>query len=79
MFEALKKRSTENLMEVNVGNTKILIFNNGEWKRQEEWTYKDETIEIVNEFKYMGFWFTIKTQYNTPTRKCTGKMQQLVK
>lgn len=78
MLKTLEKWSTENLMEVNVGKTKILIFNNGGPKRQEKWVYKGETIEIVNEFKYLGFWFTTKNQYNTHARKCAGKTQQLV-
>lgn len=36
-----------------------MVFTKGEGLRAEEkWSYKGEKIEVVNRFKYLGYWFS---------------------
>lgn len=65
MVKTLEKWVERNKMEVNVDKTKIMIFRNGGKIKKNKWIYKGEEIEIVNEFKYLGYWFT--------TRNCEGR------
>ena len=42
-------------LKVNVGKTKIVVFQKGgNLSRNEKWTYSGEEIEIVNSFNYLG-------------------------
>ena len=45
-------------LKVNVSKTKIMIFSkNGKWSKKHNFTYNGETVDIVNEFKYLGMVF----------------------
>ena len=45
-------------LKVNVNKTKIMIFSkNGKWSKKHNFTYNEETVDIVNEFKYLGIVF----------------------
>ena len=48
-------------LTVNVQKTKIMVFRNGGVIRaNESWTFQDESIEIVNQFSYLG----VNVNYN---------------
>jgi len=47
-------------LELNVGKSKILVFNRGNNEKMEIWKWKDEKIEEVQTFKYLGFMFNRK-------------------
>lgn len=68
----------KNNLEVNAEETKIMIFRKGGRKKKEGWKYKNTKLEVVKEFKYLGFWFTVGNSYNTQARKASGKTQQLI-
>ena len=73
MLKTLERWSHRNQMEVNVEKTKIMVFRNGGRRKSERWRYKGENIEVVREFKYLGFWFTTKSQYSVNIKKAAGK------
>ncbi|XP_028982071.1 uncharacterized protein LOC114841315 [Diachasma alloeum] len=78
MLKTLEKWADGNEMEVSVEKTKIMVFRNGGRRRKESWEYKGKKLEVVNEFKYLGFWFTTKNTYSRHAKKLTGKAQTLV-
>lgn len=78
ILRALERWSDRNEMKVNVEKTKSMVFKKGRRKKKEKWEYKGEEVEVVNEFKYLGYWFTTKNQYNTHVRKVTEKAQHLI-
>jgi hypothetical protein len=45
-------------LELNVGKTKVLRFRKGGRLSQESWTWKEESLEEVKTFKYLGYTFT---------------------
>lgn len=48
-------------MEVNMVKTKIVVFRKGGFlSAREKWKYGNETIEVVNSYKYLGLHFTTK-------------------
>ena len=48
-------------MEVNVEKTKIMVSRNGGRRAQgENWTHKGKVIEVVSEFKYLGYWLSTR-------------------
>ena len=45
-------------LKVNVNKTKIMTFSkNGKWSKKHNFTYNEETVDTVNEFKYLGIVF----------------------
>lgn len=61
MIGDLEKYSEGNRLEVNAGKTKVMVFKNGgRRKKEEKWYYKGRELEIINEYKYLGFWFSNK-------------------
>ena len=50
---------------VNTTKTKILVFKNGgKLANQEQWSYKDTNLEVVNGFHYVGLLFTTQMSLN---------------
>lgn len=51
-------------MQLNLGKTKIIVFRNGGYLRlYEHWTYRNEPVETVSYYKYMGLLFTPKLKW----------------
>ena len=51
-------------MQLNLGKTKIIVFRNGGYLRfYERWTYRNEPVEVVSFYKYMGLFFTPKMKW----------------
>ena len=71
MLNSLSSYTDKWSLTVNVAKTKIMVFRNGGVvKPNEVWYYKDATIEIVNEFCYLG----IVLNYNGKFQKTQKKL-----
>jgi len=66
-------------LELNVGKSKILIFNRGNNEKKEIWKWKDERIEEVQTFKYLGFMFNRKGNNKEHIKKLVNKGRITVK
>lgn len=63
-----------NRLEINADNTKIMIFRNrGRRKVGEKWKVNSKDLKIVNEYKYLGFWFSTKEDYFNRIQKLVRK------
>ena len=59
MFKELERYATRNKMEVNTSKTKVMVCRKGGGLRKEEkWKYKGEDLEVVKEYRYLGYWFS---------------------
>ncbi|XP_073998697.1 uncharacterized protein [Rhodnius prolixus] len=54
----LSKYCTLNQLEVNIGKTKIIIFNKGRRTKRHEFRYNNKQLEIVKTFQYLGVNFS---------------------
>ena len=74
MLKSLEKYVEKAKIEVNVKKTKIMIFRKrGRLKKGEGWKFQEKEIEVVNEFKYLGYWFTQKITGKRHIRQLVGK------
>ena len=80
MLKTLEKWSISNLMVVSTEKTKAMPFRRGGKRRKgvTSWKFSGKVLEKVKEFKYLGFWFSIRYQYGTHTRKVEGRLQKLI-
>lgn len=79
MLKGLERYSDRNKMVVNKSKTKIMVARRGgRLKKDEKWQYKGEELQVVNSFKYLGFWFSAKGGYSTHLRKMAGAAQRKV-
>lgn len=52
-------------MEVNLSKSEIMIFRKGgRIGRNERWTFGGLDVNVVNEYKYLGFWLTPKMSFS---------------
>ena len=66
MLNTLYRYTKEWNLTVNVQKTKIVVFRNGKYVRDEEkWTYDGKNVEVVNQFNYLGllFNYTVKNVF----------------
>jgi hypothetical protein len=68
MLDTMEKYCTTWKLDINVGKTKIVIFSRGTVRNIPLFIYKDEPIEVVDSYNYLGVIFN----YN-------GKPQKAVK
>ncbi|XP_034935878.1 uncharacterized protein [Chelonus insularis] len=77
MLKSLEKYVDKNRLEVNVRKTKIMVFKNGgRSKDNEKWYFKENTIEVVKEFKYLGYWFTAANKATVHMERMASKAQK---
>lgn len=77
MLKPMERYVDENKMTVNTRKTKIVVFRNGgRRKREEEWEFKGEKIEVVNEYKYLGYWCTSRNSHERHKREMAEKAQK---
>lgn len=77
MMRTLEKYVTRNELIVNVKKTKIMVFRKGgQNKKGEEWRFKGEAIEVVKEFKYLGYIFTTRNTCRNHVGMLAGKAQK---
>lgn len=78
MLKDLEIYSKENEMEVNESKTKIMIFQKGGKRKKEKWEYKGKELEIVKEYKYLGYWFSNGNSNATHIRKMAAKANKAI-
>ena len=71
-------------LKVNLDKTKVMIFRKGgHISKSEKWFYKEEVIEIVNSYKYLGFTLTTKLSFTSAfeelTRRAKAKVVEILK
>lgn len=77
MLKSLERFVDGCKMEVNATKTKIMVFRRGGKRpRGEEWQFKKQNIEVVKEFKYLGFWFSTGSTLQKHLRILAGKAQK---
>lgn len=59
-MDTLKLFLKERALKLNVGKTKIMVFNKQEKERKKLWSWKGKRIEKVCYFKYLGLTFNRK-------------------
>lgn len=74
MLDTAERYFKRNKLEINVNKTKIMVFRGGgRRKRGEKWEINGKEVEVVNTFKYLGFWFSARNTYGAHIRKMAGK------
>lgn len=77
MLPSLEKYVTQNRLTVNARKTKIVIFRNGgKRNRGENCSFNGEEIAVVNEFKYLRFWFSRREGKEKHMSGMAGKAQK---
>ena len=56
-------------MEINVDETKLMIFQNGGRRKKENSELCEREVEVVNKLKYLGYWFTTGNRYGKHLQK----------
>ena len=75
----LKKASTDLGLEVNLDNTKIMVFRKGGYLgKAEKWVYGNQNIEVVNNYKYLGFTFSTKLSIDTALAEYAGRAKKKI-
>lgn len=54
---------------MNGKKTKIMVFRKIGKRKGEKWWYRREEIEVVNEYKYLGYCFMIKRIHGLHIKK----------
>lgn len=75
---AVEKYSDENEIRVNERKTKIMMFRKGGRKGKEKWEFLGKKLEIVGEYKYLGFWFTTGNSYALHINKMAAKVNKVI-
>ncbi|CAD6236615.1 GSCOCG00012472001-RA-CDS [Cotesia congregata] len=77
MLRSLQIFTERNKLKVNTKKTKVMVFRNGgKGSKDEKWTFKGENIEVVNQFKYLGYTFTSKHSTRRHVEEMVGKSQK---
>ena len=70
----LEKASESLGLMVNLNKTKIMVFRKGgHLGKYEKWFYKGKEIEIVNNYKYLGFTLTTRLSFDSALDDFTGR------
>lgn len=79
MLRTLEKYVTKNGLTVNTGKTKVMVFRNGgKRKKDEKFFFKGVELQVVNEFKYLGYWFSVKNTMEKQISTMSDKAQKAV-
>ena len=77
-------KSKELGLEVNLEKTKIMVFRKGGFLgKREQWFYEGVKLDVVNQYKYLGYLITTKLSFEEVcddiSRKAKGKITDLFK
>ena len=74
------RQESENLgLNVNLGKTKIMVCRKGGYLgRHERWYYGRERLEVVNNYKYLGYTITTKLSTDIPLSEFAGKAKSKI-
>ncbi|KAK9306259.1 hypothetical protein QLX08_002989 [Tetragonisca angustula] len=65
MLASLARFAAKEDLQINTDKTKIMVFRKGGRRsKKERWWINGREIEVVNSFKYLGFWFTTGNAYS---------------
>ena len=66
-------------MIVNTKKTKVMVCRRGGRIREKAvWFYNGEKLEVVNEYKYLGFWFSSTGKHGKHIKKMREKAQKTI-
>ena len=69
MIKTLENYTKRWGIKVNMDKTKIIVFRRGgQLRGNESFSFMKEKIEIVNEYKYLGVYFTTKLKWSKATK-----------
>ena len=70
----IKKYFEENGLKINLNKSKIVIFQRGgKHSAKEKWFWGDETIQVVNNYKYLGTYFSSTGNFQLHTAQAIKK------
>ena len=70
----LKRASNQLGLTVNLTKTKIMVFRKGGYlARLEKWFYGNEQLEVVNNYKYLGYTLTTKLSVDISLAEYAGR------
>lgn len=79
MLRELEKYCRRNELVVNTKKTKVMVWKNkGKRSKEEKWYYGGEELEIVKEYKYLGFWVTSTNSLGLHLRKMGSKTRKTI-
>ena len=78
MIQILEQFVRKVKMEINLDETKIMIFQNGRRRKKEKWELCEREVKVVNRFKYLGYWFSTGNRYGEHLQNVIGKAQKAV-
>ena len=65
-LDQLQKYCTQNSLTINNTKTKIMVFRKGGIvSKEDNWSINGNEIEVVNNFKYLGFTINSQGKWNT--------------
>lgn len=74
MLNTAERYFKKNLLEINVGKTKVMVFRGGGQRKEgEKWKIYGREVEVVNSFKYLGYWFSSRNASGGHIQKMAGK------
>jgi len=73
MIDMLKRFLKDRKLELNVEKTKVMIFNSRGKLGRKVWKWGSKKIEEVKFFKYLGFTFNRKGNYNNHIKELRRK------
>ena len=63
-------------LKVNLNKCSVIVFRKGGFlDRKEKWFYGDSELQVVNKYKYLGMFFSIKLNFNAAGRDLFCKAQ----
>ena len=78
MLKIMEKFVRNVKMEINMDKTKTMIFQNGGRRKKEKWKLCEREVEMVNQFKYLGYWFSTENRYGKHLQNVIEKAQKAV-
>lgn len=79
MLREADKFISSNALEINTSKTKIMVCRKaGGLKKKEKWTLKGKEIEVVNEYKYLGFWIDARNNMKKHIVEMVNKTRKIV-
>lgn len=73
-LNSLREASEELGLEVNLSKTKVMVFRKGGFLgKREKWFYGREKIEVVNNYKYLGYTLTTKLSVDVALAEYAGR------
>ena len=76
-IDSLHEESKRLGLRVNLGKTKAMVFRRGGFlSKGEKWSLGESEIEVVNQYKYLGFIFTTKLSISSSLENLSVKAKK---